>query len=191
MRSLAWIDVQALGVSREKHHRYLIMTVRRQFRLYAGTIASARLHRYGRSNRTLAVVRDDAPVRIWNGAEPGRGWRLFAGVSFSPAKRHHSKTRGEHGDAHRIADGADVDARLCDWDKVICPAIRFHVIDHDLLLTQPRRFVAMNGPVVAASLTSDGSHPPARHAPRRTLRVRGRTRVRVRGSGAQAEISVT
>jgi ribosomal protein S18 acetylase RimI-like enzyme len=62
MRSLAWIDVQALGVSREKHHRYLINdSATTGFGLYAGDdcIGYVYISADGHIG-PLAVVQDDA-----------------------------------------------------------------------------------------------------------------------------------
>jgi ribosomal protein S18 acetylase RimI-like enzyme len=62
MRSLAWIDVQALGVSREKHHRYLINdSATTGFGLYAGDdcIGYVYISADGHIG-PLAVAQDDA-----------------------------------------------------------------------------------------------------------------------------------
>jgi hypothetical protein len=62
MRSLAWIDAQALGVSREKHHRYLINDgATTGFGLYAGDdcVGYVYISMDGHIG-PLAVTRDDA-----------------------------------------------------------------------------------------------------------------------------------
>jgi len=62
MRSLAWIDAQALGISREKHHRYLINdNATTGFCLYAGDDCIGYVY-IGTDGHIgpLAVVRDDA-----------------------------------------------------------------------------------------------------------------------------------
>jgi hypothetical protein len=131
MENLVRIDVQALGVSREKHHRYLASdSATRGVLLYARDDCVGYVYVSSDGHiGPLAVARPDALGAAFGTSLSLAVGGLRAGVGVhSRHKRVGSDycRRARHADHN--SDGANVDARLRGLGVISAPKSGFHVI---------------------------------------------------------------
>jgi hypothetical protein len=130
LKTLAQLDVSTLGVSREKHHRYL---------LDDGTVKGVLLHDgddcmgYAYVSATghvgpLAIAQGGRMDAAFGSARPGGSERRRAGIGV-PARRERGPRHCRRArDADYISNGAGVDARFRRLDPVSPTKSGFHVI---------------------------------------------------------------
>jgi ribosomal protein S18 acetylase RimI-like enzyme len=131
LHNLAQIDARVLGVSREKHHRYLINDkATRGVGLYAGDdyVGYAYVSNGGHIG-PLAVLRPDALGTAFRTALTPAAESGSSQVSaFLPGTSETALTTGRARDANHTSDVVDVDTRFWRLDRVSASQSGFHVI---------------------------------------------------------------
>jgi GNAT superfamily N-acetyltransferase len=130
LQKLANIDARVLGISREKHHRYLLNDrTTRGVGLYRRRLRRLYLRQHRRPHRT---ARRGAARRAWLcvyecTGSCGGDW--FSARDGLPSRRERSgsKVRGRARDAHHLSDAVDVDTRFWRLDRISAPQSGFHV----------------------------------------------------------------